>query len=42
MTTYPAKKLKRVEKHKCKFCGLEDGACICAHVPPAKLVEDKK
>jgi hypothetical protein len=22
------------ERPKCKLCGLEDGACICAHMPP--------
>lgn len=23
-------------RHRCNLCGLEDGACICAHLPPAK------
>jgi hypothetical protein len=26
--------LAQAERPKCRLCGLEDGACICAHLPP--------
>lgn len=29
-------------KHKCKLCGLEDGACICAHIPTPDLAQPER